>query len=48
MTDAHAHDPTVEPEPEPSELELTDNSTGTTVDDHRVEDVEEETRQQAD
>lgn len=35
-----------QPEPEPDEVEPTDNSTGTALDDRQVTEVEEETREQ--
>lgn len=45
--DTDAHDDELA-QPEPDELEITDNSTGGVVDDHRLEELEEETRDRAD
>lgn len=42
----HRDDDPAAAQPEPDELELTDNSTGAAVDSNRLEEAEEETREQ--
>ncbi len=34
-------------QPEPDEVDITDNSTGSAADDHRLDELEEETRERS-